>query len=517
MVNPGGRTVQLLDCTLRDGGYYTNWDFDERLVEQYFQTMNSLPIDYIEIGYRSKPKQSYKGGYYYLPKYLLDKCRNRTSKKLAIIINEKEVLVEEIVELLKPCIGIIEMVRLAVAPENLERAIRCAEVVKEQGFLISLNLMYASKWEEKLYVSESFKYLNGVLDYFYVVDSYGGMTPNEVTNIFNKLKEKLSVDLGFHGHNNIEMALINSLAAIDAGAVLVDATVCGMGRGAGNLKTELLLSILHRKYEVPVDFDILNELVESFLDLKERYKWGTNLPYMLSGAFSLPQNTVLGRVKKRFFSLNSIVRGVSSTSSPTVGDFDFPVFSPVKNFAKVMVVGGGSTPQEFAGAIKEYLKENSEICVIHSSSRNLKIFLNLPNHQFHCLSGKEIHRLEKKLHSGDRSKRIFLISPQAGETIQDGFSSKFEGLFEVLEKGFFQEKYDLSTTAMAMDIASCLNVQEVMFIGYDGYTGRVSPEQMELFEENQEIFNEAKRKGLMVFSLTPSMYKISSKSIFSLL
>jgi 4-hydroxy 2-oxovalerate aldolase len=516
MLNINQKKIQLLDCTLRDGGYYTNWDFDENLVEQYFKTINNLPVEFIEIGYRSKPQQKYEGAFFYLPQYLLEFCKKQSSKKLVIILNEKEFLPDDVEEVLKPCVGMVYMVRLAVAPHRLKNALKIAEAVKKMGFLVSLNLMYASKWEEDLYTSADLKNFQGILDYFYVVDSYGGMLPSEVSMTFNKLKETLSVDLGFHGHNNIEMALINSLTAMEAGASIIDATVCGMGRGAGNLKTELLLSLLHRKYKVPVDFDILNELVEEFLKLKEEHKWGTNLPYMLSGAFSLPQNTVLGRVKKRFFSLNSIVKEVSDEVSP-VENCHFPVFTPVKQYQKALVVGGGNTPQEFSGAVREYLKHNPGICIIHSSSRNVNSFLDLPNHQLHCLSGKEILRLEKTLGQENHDKRFFLISSETGETIPADFSSKCKQFTKVLKRGHFQKIYELSTTAMAMDIADSLDVQEVMFTGYDGYAGQVTREQLELFEENQQIFDDAEEHGLTIFSITPTMYKLSSKSIFMIL
>ncbi|MDT0644585.1 hypothetical protein RM553_17220 [Zunongwangia sp. F363] len=509
------KSIQLLDCTLRDGGYYTHWDFDEKLVKQYFETMNKLPVKYIEIGYRSKPKQKYQGAFYYLPEHVLKNCQKLSSKKLAVILNEKEFLAEEVEEILAPCVGIIEMVRLAVAPERLSHAVKIADAVKKMGFMVSLNLMYASKWDEELYSSEDLKILDGILDYFYVVDSYGGMLPSEIRKTFSKLKEALSVDLGFHGHNNIEMALVNSLTAIECGSKIIDATVCGMGRGAGNLKMELLLSLLYKKYEVPVDFDILNDLVEKFSKLKDDYKWGTNLPYMLSGAFSLPQNTVMGRVKKRFYSLNTIVRELSEAGD-FVEETEIPFFQQDKKYPKAMLVGGGNTPKKFSGAIREYLKQYPEICVIHSSSKNVETFLNLPNDQFHCLTGKEITRLEKKLPSADRDRRYFLISPEAGVVVPGRFSSRFKNALETLKKGCYQEKYNLSTTAMAMDIATLVGVQQILLTGYDGYTGQVSKEQLELFEENQEIFEEAKSGGLILSSLTPTMYKMSSKSVYSL-
>src|SRR5690606_19642802 len=84
---------------------------------------------------------------------------------------------------------------------------------------------------------------------------------------------------GFHAHNNLELAHINTLTAIEYGASIVDATITGIGRGAGNLKTELLLTSLHAQGVLEVNFETLSNTVESFSELKDQHKWDTNLAY----------------------------------------------------------------------------------------------------------------------------------------------------------------------------------------------------------------------------------------------
>ena len=98
---------KILDCTLRDGGYYTNWDFDKNLVKTYFDAFNNLPVDYLEIGYRSNPMKNYLGEYFYCPKYVLEESKVLSHKKLVIILNEKDVRAEHVPELLGPCAGYI--------------------------------------------------------------------------------------------------------------------------------------------------------------------------------------------------------------------------------------------------------------------------------------------------------------------------------------------------------------------------------------------------------------------------
>ena len=115
--------VQILDCTLRDGGYYTNWDFDKQLVQAYLNACNKLPIDWIEIGYRSPAKESYLGQYFYLPEYLIRDTKSRTTKKIALILNEKDIDPQTVRALLGDCIGHVDMIRMAVNPIRMDQAI----------------------------------------------------------------------------------------------------------------------------------------------------------------------------------------------------------------------------------------------------------------------------------------------------------------------------------------------------------------------------------------------------------
>src|SRR5689334_4171844 len=114
---------KILDCTLRDGGYYTKWDFDREIVSVYIDSCNRLPIDYLEIGYRSNPMTEYLGEFFYCAGYVLQQVRKACNKKLAIILNEKDVKGEHIGNLLGPCVGTIDMVRIALDPQRLKRGL----------------------------------------------------------------------------------------------------------------------------------------------------------------------------------------------------------------------------------------------------------------------------------------------------------------------------------------------------------------------------------------------------------
>lgn len=319
--------IKLLDCTLRDGGYYTDWNFEDTTVEVYAEAMESLPIDYVEVGYRSIPMEGYLGKYFYCPEYVLKRLKElMPSKELTIILNEKDIRPSHIKEgLLSPCKSYVSMIRIAIDPKNMERAIELAKEVKKEGFKVAFNVMYMSNWKADSSFLNNLKGLEIVIDYFYMVDSYGGVMPEDVKETIQLVKSKTNVPLGFHGHDNLEMGLINTITAIDAGCDIVDATVTGMGRGAGNLKSELLLTYLENAKGLPVRYSELSKVVSEFEELRKLHQWGTSLPYMFSGAKSLPQKQVMEWVGMNRYPLGSIINALNNQQQDIKDNLKLPV------------------------------------------------------------------------------------------------------------------------------------------------------------------------------------------------
>ena len=257
--------VKILDCTLRDGGYYTNWDFEQNLVDRYLETMNSSPIEYIEVGYWGNKKNTYLGEYYFLPETTLLKLKERlTDKKLAVMINAKEWEgIERGLTLnLKKFEQTIDLVRIAANLKKPEVSLELSKEISKSGIPVFINIMYSHiLLKDKGYynlLAEMDDYCDG----FYIVDSYGSLFPHEVKNIIENLKDRFKGKIiGFHPHDNLELAFANSLKAIESNVDILDATMTGMGRGAGNLKTELILSYLGIKKNWEVDFSSVSSIV----------------------------------------------------------------------------------------------------------------------------------------------------------------------------------------------------------------------------------------------------------------
>jgi 4-hydroxy 2-oxovalerate aldolase len=499
--------IQLLDCTFRDGGYYTNWDFETILVNNYCKLISNLPIKYIEIGYRNFEKNSYFGQFYYSP---IDRIKNIKSKlnesqKISLMLNAKDYTIVDISQIFSKCNDIVDLVRIATVPEQIEHSLKIAKTLKSLGFEVGVNIMHLSKIDENHDIYNKIGGIEAYVDYLYLVDSYGSVYPDELEKIIKLFREKCNAVLGFHGHNNMELAFINSLRAIDCGVKIIDSTVLGMGRGAGNLKLELLLIHLKSKKYLDVDLNILSQLVEQFNPLMNKYKWGLSFPYMVSGSYSLPQKDVMNAIEIDRYSIASIV---STMSSDTLNPLQIFRYEPVVE--RCIIIGGGSSIKIHIEAITTYLKINKNIVIIHSTSKYINKFSALKNKQLFCVSGDELIKLNNR-HYDFIDQFIFEPSPRKINT-----TIPYDNNIVELNNINFIEYFHDSPLVISLQTALDMGVANIELIGFDGYTELESKKELYLMHENQKIISTFLSKKEKLTSLTKTNYKgLSHKSIYS--
>lgn len=517
--------TKILDCTLRDGGYYTQWDFDRSLVDKYVETINYLPIDYIEVGYRSPIKKEYMGEYFYTPVETIDRIRMQlnSSIKIAIMVNTKDVEnVVELEQLLLDCKGKIDLVRFSVAPTNIYNSVLFAKKVKDLGFEVALNLMYLSKKNANEIINEVDYILEHIesIDFLYLVDSYGATLPSEVKDKFVTIRKKYKdLALGFHGHDNIQLAYANSLEAISTGVSIIDSTITGMGRGAGNLSTELICSYKAATQNIDLDYTHIVELVEKFNVLKNEYGWGTSLPYIISGFNNLPQGEVMDLISLKRFSTNNIVKIIRNkiqninTSSKTRKVQELSKYLFDNEFDFSILVGGGTSVFHHIDGLK-ILKNKFNVLFIHSTTKHLDLFLEEGFNNLVCLPGDEVQKIEST--NNWRESFNFVISNDAEIDPQllnsNFYSIGISSIDSILESINIKD----APLLMSLRVTDILNISNFYLIGFDGYDIESQTTKI-LREENQYIIDSYSRLNKNLISLTPSKYNIEVKSLYSII
>lgn len=233
--------VKILDCTTRDGGHKTKWNFNEDFVFSLMECLNNSNISYYEIGYRNHYDNEEKGIFYNCnPEFLEKFYKAKGNLELGVMTDTSRYLAEDFQGKDKDN---IDFVRIACHPDRIRETLEISKDLHNKGYKVLLQLMEAPNIDEAGYLS-LFEFDNkDIFETVYLADSYSTMHPNEIEKYFNKMEMLGYKKISFHAHNKIQLALKNTLKAIEHGAYSVDVTLDGIGRD-GNLDAVKLLDNL---------------------------------------------------------------------------------------------------------------------------------------------------------------------------------------------------------------------------------------------------------------------------------
>lgn len=289
-------TCKLLDCTLRDGGYYNSWNFSTELVNDYLQAMSALEVGYVELGLRSLRNDGFNGACAFTTEDFVDTLQVPDNITLGVMVNASELVgpATDLLSALEQLFPVaaansrIKLVRIACHVHEFASALPASAWLKERGFLVGFNLMQVADRRQGEIEALSEEASKWPLDVLYFADSMGSMKPEQCSQIIGWLRKHWQGALGIHTHDNMGLALQNSLRAMDDGVSWVDATVTGMGRGPGNAKTEyLVLELAERSNLKPNITPLMGLIRKFFLPMQQRCGWGTNTFYYLAGKYGI--------------------------------------------------------------------------------------------------------------------------------------------------------------------------------------------------------------------------------------
>ena len=244
-------SIQILDCTLRDGGYINDWRFGRNTIASILDKLERAHIDIIECGFLTGMVQDEDCslfGSVDAVERVLPKRRRESMYVAMIAIGEKELHPSE----LTPYDGTgIEGIRLTFHQDEIEQAVQWAQIIMEKGYKVFMQPV-GTVFYTDIELLQLVEKMNRLQPYaFYIVDTLGSMYRNDVSHRFYLIDKNLreGIHLGFHAHNNLQLAFSNAqvLGKIQTKRTLIlDSSVYGMGRGAGNLPTELITQYINK-------------------------------------------------------------------------------------------------------------------------------------------------------------------------------------------------------------------------------------------------------------------------------
>jgi 4-hydroxy 2-oxovalerate aldolase len=255
-----GPRLKIIDCTLRDGGYVNQHNFSQ---EQILHTVTHLVasgVDLVEIGYFRRDGKSV-GTAACCPDELLEQLEHKYKNKLAVMLRPNEVRPADVACLCDTAIG---YARIPVRPEQMGKGLALARAATDAGLRVCFNVTRASELNHQE-LPNLLRQINQLVpDVVYFADSNGGMIPSQVERLIRFARQHVNIDVGFHAHDNLSLAVANAVAAINGGASWIDSTIGGLGKGGGNASTEVILSLASHLTEHESNLSSLLDVIAVF-------------------------------------------------------------------------------------------------------------------------------------------------------------------------------------------------------------------------------------------------------------
>lgn len=533
---PAG-SVTLLDCTLRDGGYYNDWDFSPATISSYLRAIDRSRVPVIEIGFRTRETGRYLGPTAFSTDRFLESLDLPAGLQIGVMMNAKEAVAGDGASVVDELFvarnrSPVDLVRFATNYSELDGLRHSVERLHDLGYDVGVNLMQiATRTPDEIASFGAWCADMGV-EIAYFADSFGGMQPREVTDVVAAIRSGFEGHIGCHTHDNMALAFANSLAAIDAGATYADATLLGMGRGPGNARTEYLAIELQRRGLADLDaVPLMGIVAAEFAELHAEFGWGSSPYYFLSAAHGIHPTYIQEMAKDGRYTVDEIVaavddlgrsgggsfsKGRMESAASTLGLDDSEGTWDANGWCDgetVLLIGPGPNGVERRADIESYIRSKKPIVVALNAVP--QVDPSLVDMVAIC------HPLRVVIDADDIkswSKPVVIPSAVWGKAAGGADLDDHRDFGMTIEAGRLEARSSSCTIPRvdafpyALALAYVGGASEIQLTGFDGFDA-TNPRQNEM-EEIFDLFSELEGAPPVV-SLTRTSYPIQQSSIYA--
>lgn len=519
--------IKILDCTLRDGGYINNWNFKNSHICKILQSLQDSKVDIIECGYLNFKEGGKHNTTLFKELDNIDsfiKNLNPSIAKVAMInfgdFNPSSLPLKQETY--------IDGIRIAFHKEQLKQALQQAVIVKEKGYKVFFQPMITKRYKDIEFLDMLYK-VNELDPYsFYIVDSFGSMTLKEFKKYIFLSNDNLNVDiiLGYHSHNNMQLAFANAINLSSQGlqrGVILDSSIYGIGRGAGNLNTELIMDYLNKEYKYKYNITPLLEVIDSLLEvLMNKNSWGFSPAQYLSASLEVHPNYVNYLTSKNNVYIATIQKILNKIPFDKRNSFDKGLieklyietllesnikaksnidFSQNKKF---FLIASGFSVLDYNKEILNKINSNEYIIIAINHKPNFKC-------DYYFFSNQKRY---------DEFEELLEIS-QIILTNNINTNKQVEIVLDYKELAILNEKFVSNAMILFLNYLVNNSIKEVEIAGFDGYKVGGPNYSYEEYDTqiNEEYFKSQNKeistllqylkKYICINFITPSIYKDS--------
>ncbi len=533
------KKVKLIDCTLRDGGYYNSWDFSRELVIEYLLAMKAASVDFVELGFRSFDTVGFRGACAYTTDRFIEGLPIPNGLKIGVMMNASELVGHP----LGPIDAVnklfvnaehspVTLVRFACHIHEFEAILPLCAHLKDIGYQVGINLMQVTD-RSKVEIENIGKLANEyTLDVLYFADSLGSLNPDQVSDVVSMLRMHWKGDLGIHTHDNMGRAVANTFRAVEEGVSWIDSTVTGMGRGPGNAQTEyVLLEMARRNGQLSNLTPLLSLIRRRFGPMREKYGWGSNPFYYLAGQYGIHPTYIQEMLSDPRFDESDILfviehlRAVGGKKyNPLIMDDGLHSYesngagtwepAALLSSREVLILGAGESTFKHRDAIEQLIKERNLFVIglnTHQVISSDLIDLRVACHPFRLLAD-----YSEYLSLGQPLVLPRLNTPQEVIDAVNGLDLYDFGLMVKKDVFEFHKCHAIVPALLAITyalaIATSGGAERILLAGFDGYASddSRSDEMSDILLNYQEALG-----ALPLVAITPTRYKLPILSVYS--
>lgn len=532
--------MKLLDCTLRDGGYYNAWNFSRPLIHAYLDAMPAAGVDAVELGFRSLSNKGFKGACAFSSDDFLRSLPLPQGLQIGVMVNASELVGEHsqthVLAQLFPedaQQSPVDLVRIACHVHEFEQALPAAKWLKERGFVVGFNLMQMAGRPEAEVVALAREAARYPLDVLYFADSMGSMDPTHCVRLIQWLRQGWPGALGIHTHDNMGLALQNSLQALEEGVSWADATVTGMGRGPGNARTEELALEMADQRDTPINMVPLMRLLhQHFKPLQNHYGWGTNPYYYLAGKYGIHPTYIQEMLGDSRYDEEDVLAVIDHLRVEGGKKFSLNTLDAARHFyqgqarggwqpsermqgRQLLLLGSGPGVGEHRQALEQYIRKNKPLVMALNTQSGVAselIDLRVACHPVRLLADCEAHT--------QLPQPLITPASMLPEDVQTSLAGKelYDYGLQVAPDNFaFEASHCTLPTSMviayALAVATSGQVNEILMAGFDGYTAD-DPRNREMDRLLEAYQQHPQARALT--AVTPSRFRLNQVSIYGL-
>jgi len=321
--------IELLDCTLRDGAYIVDAKFGEVAIKGIIEKLQSAGVEIIECGWLKNSEHVKGTSFFHKPEDIASYINKKNDGTIYVAMIDWDRY--DLGNLPLYDGSSIDAIRVVFPHGKHREGINVATAIREKGYKIYLQaantLAYCDKDLVELARDVNLLHPEGLS----VVDTFGAMYEEDLDRIITILNEHMDEDikLGFHSHNNQQMAFANSMfftkrISSSKRCMIVDSSLCGMGRGAGNTTTELMVNYLNSKHNHNYDLDAIMDAIDIYMTgFQEKYVWGYSTPYYIAGMYCCHVNNIAYLLNNHRTNAHDIRRIIESLSPEERKRYDY--------------------------------------------------------------------------------------------------------------------------------------------------------------------------------------------------